>query len=66
MKRDKSDALDVTCPRCHAAPHRPCLAVNRPHRARFDAAKAANGGNWITEVFKPLPPEEAAALRKFI
>ncbi len=50
-----TDAFDATPPTCTGCP------ADEPHRAPCPLARSLNG-NWILDVFKPLPPDEEEAV----
>jgi len=62
MAPEAAAALGITVPpaaKCYRdhASHEGCLFA-----AAFDKCR----GNWILEVFTPLPPAEAEALRQYV
>jgi hypothetical protein len=69
----------IDCPVCGLrVPAEPTCFCEQPHEARcvkdhsiiegcpYEPLRALSRTNWVQEVFKPLPPEEAAELSKYL
>lgn len=68
----------MICPACNIEVPETPRDLNCPREARcfrdhsiiegcpYEQVKSKNRGNWVAEVFQPLPEDEAEALRKYL